>query len=62
MAVIKSAGNADDPNIRAALENEAVQDSLLRIAHMFSQFRDDPIMRELCRLAIKTAQERLIRA
>ncbi len=62
MAVIKPAGDVEDPDIRAALENEAIQDSLIRIAHMFAEFRDDPLMRELCRLAIKSVQERLIRA
>lgn len=41
--------------------DQAVQGDLLRIAHMFGDFRDDPVMRELCRLAIKCAQERLLR-
>lgn len=39
-----------------------VQKALLRVAHMFGEYRDDDIMRELCVLAIKAAQERLIRA
>ncbi len=62
MAVIKSTGDSDDPDIKEALENEAMQENLLRVAHMFSEFREDPYMRELCRLAIKITQERLIRA
>jgi hypothetical protein len=38
-----------------------VQRELLVIAHMFVEYRDDPIMRELCRLAVKCAQEGLIK-
>lgn len=41
-------------------ETALVQESLLKIAHMFNDHRDDRVMRELCRLAIKCAQERLI--
>ncbi|MCD8350999.1 MAG: hypothetical protein LUC93_10360 [Planctomycetaceae bacterium] len=37
------------------------QKDLRRIAHMFSTHRDDPLMREICRLAIKCAQEGWIR-
>lgn len=37
------------------------QKDLRRIAHMFSAYRDDPVMREICRFAIKCAQERWIR-
>lgn len=39
-----------------------VQRDLLRVAHMFGEYRDDVLMRELCRLAIKCTQERLISA
>ena len=39
----------------------SMERDLRRIAHMFSAHRDEPLMRELCRLAIKCAQERLIR-
>lgn len=37
-----------------------VQRNLMRIAHMFGEYRDDRLMREMCRLAIKFAQEGLI--
>ena len=37
-----------------------VQENLLRLAKMFQPYRDDELMRELCRLAIKCVQERLI--
>ena len=40
-------------------ENE-MQERFLRIARMFEEYREDEIMRELCRLAIKCAQERWI--
>lgn len=33
------------------------QQRLLRIATMFTEYRDDELMRELCRLAIKSAKE-----
>ncbi len=36
-------------------------DELMRIAHMFVGYRDDPVMRELCRLAVKCAQEQWIK-
>ncbi len=39
-----------------------MESKLLRVAHMFEEHRDDLNMRELCRLAIKVAQEGLIRA
>ena len=45
---------------KAVLDKEMLQHDLQRIAHMFSPYRDDPVMRDLCRLAIKCAQERLI--
>ncbi len=38
-----------------------VQRELMIIAHMFVEHRDDPIMRDLCKLAMKCAQEQLIR-
>ena len=38
-----------------------VQRELLLIARMFVEYRDDPIMRELCRLAVKCSQEKLIK-
>ncbi len=44
-----------------AADTTQVQANLIRVARMFHEFRDDPLMRELCRLAIKCAQERLIR-
>lgn len=41
-------------------ETAIIQENLLKVAHMFNDYRDDRLMRELCRLAIKCAQERLI--
>lgn len=41
-------------------DTNIVHDRLLRLAHMFNDHRGDPLMRELCRLAIKCAQERLM--
>lgn len=38
-----------------------IEDGLHRIAHMFLPFREDQVMRELCRLAVKSVQERWIR-
>jgi hypothetical protein len=35
--------------------------ALLRIAHMFAPHRRDELMRELCRLAVKCAQEGAVR-
>lgn len=46
---------AGDP----AREEELVNARLLRLAHMFDPHRDNPLMRELCRLAIKCAREGL---
>ncbi len=37
-----------------------IQRDLMAIAHMFVEYRDDPIMRSLCKLAIKCAREQLI--
>ena len=37
-----------------------IDKDLARIARMFGDYRDDRLMRELCRLAVKCAQERLI--
>lgn len=45
----------DDP----ALAGERLNASLRRLAHMFDPYRDDPLMRDLCRLAIKCVQEGL---
>ena len=42
-------------------ETAIIQEDLLKVAHMFNDYREDRLMRELCRLAIKCAQERLIR-
>lgn len=52
----RSAPPADGDDGDVSMERD-----LRRIAHMFSAYRDDPLMRELCRLAIKCTQERLIR-
>lgn len=52
---------ADMENAQPEEEDRAVRTNLLRIARMFADFRDDAIMRELCRLAVTCAQERLIR-
>lgn len=47
------------PEERRRLEenNKRVEQELLRVAEMFSPHREDPLMRELCRLAVKCAQE-----
>ncbi len=37
-----------------------IQANLMRLAHMFEPYRDDALMRELLRLAIRSAQERRI--
>jgi hypothetical protein len=42
---------------KAASETTLTQQRLLRVAVMFSEYRDDELMRELCRLAIKSAKE-----
>ena len=39
-----------------------IQERLLRLARMFEEHKSDPLMRELCRLSIRCAQEGLIRA
>ncbi|MDR0362574.1 MAG: hypothetical protein LBJ46_07835 [Planctomycetota bacterium] len=44
---------ADDP--------AAVEDRLKRLAAMFSEHRQDPVMRELLRLAVLCAREGLVR-
>ena len=52
-----------EPEVEESAKSDTVivQEQLLRLAHMFNPYRDVPLMRELCRLAIKCAQERLIR-
>ncbi len=52
-----SARNPDSPQSEADGERDT-QERLIRIAHMFGEHREDRLMRELCRLAIKCAQER----
>lgn len=39
-----------------------LQERLVRVARMFNDHRDDPLMRELCRLSIKYAKEGLVSA
>lgn len=39
----------------------ATEEDLRRIARMFLPYRDDPLMRELCRLAVRAIQEGWIR-
>ncbi len=41
-------------------DSMAIQANLLRLAHMFEPYREDALMRELLRLAIRSAQERRI--
>ena len=43
------------------IAGEGAGEELLRIAHMFSPYRDNDLMRDLCRLAIKCAQEGIAR-
>jgi flagellar biosynthesis regulator FlbT len=56
----RQTGDAGGENAQSEEDDQAVQRNLRRIAHMFAGFRDDEIMRELCRLAVKGARERLI--
>ncbi len=53
--------NNDKDRVKTLHEKDALQEDLLRIGHMFIEFRDDPVMRRLARIAILSAQERLIR-
>ncbi len=46
----------------AAKSDTRAQGDLMRLARMFVAYRDDPVMRELCRLAVKCAQEQWIKA
>lgn len=39
---------------------DVVQTRLVRLARMFAEYKSDPLMREVCRLAIKCAKEGLI--
>ena len=38
-----------------------VRQELMLIARMFAEYREDPVMREFCRLAVKCAQEGVIK-
>jgi hypothetical protein len=38
-----------------------IQRELMTVAHMFVEYRDDPIMRNLCKLAMKCTREQLIK-
>ncbi len=40
---------------------QEIEKNLVRIAHMFAPHRDDALMRDICRLAVKCAQEGLTR-
>lgn len=42
---------------RTLVDNERVEKNLLRVANMFIPHRNDPVMRELCRLAVKCVRE-----
>ncbi|MCC8165568.1 MAG: hypothetical protein LIQ31_05325 [Planctomycetes bacterium] len=53
--------NGNRSTVKTLHEKEALQEDLLRIGHMFLEHRDDPLMRRLARIAILSAQERLIR-
>ncbi len=50
------------PDAETAKSGAGTQDELMRLARMFVAYRDDPIMRELCRLAVKCAQEQWIKS
>ncbi len=50
----------DEKTPEQAEPDSQIQLALMTIGHMFVEYRDDPIMRDLCRLAMKCAQERLI--
>ena len=45
-----------------APDTAIIQNRLLRLAYMFNEHKNDPLMRELCRLAIKCTQEGIVRA
>lgn len=57
-----SAGQKENEKGKGNSDSVIIQGHLVKIAHMFNDYRDDPLMRELCRLAIKCAKERLLRA
>lgn len=50
------------PAKTASADAGLVQRRLEMLAHMFGEHKDDPIMRRLCRLAIKSVREGLIDA
>lgn len=47
--------------ITQIIEQSAGDEQLLRIAHMFSPYRENTLMRGLCRLAVKCAQDKCVR-
>ena len=53
-------GDAKQQGVLLPPDTVVVQARLMKLARMFNEYREDPMMRELCRLAIKCAQERLI--
>lgn len=56
-----SAGAADDADGKNdPADTVVVQRRLVMLASMFGEYRDDPVMRQLCRLAITCAKEGLI--
>ncbi len=46
---------------RPPADTQEIERNLVRIAHMFAPHRDDALMRDICRLAVKCAQEGLTR-
>lgn len=56
------AGGGDGSGHAVAPDTAIIQNRLLRLAYMFNEHKNDPLMRELCRLAIKCTQEGIVRA
>jgi predicted 2-oxoglutarate/Fe(II)-dependent dioxygenase YbiX len=61
IAKARAQSAAGKPNEKPDHADAAVEDRLMRLAAMFARHRDDPLMRELLRIAILCAREGLVR-
>ncbi len=52
---------ADTGTHKPPADPQEIAKNLLRLAHMFVPHRDDALMRDICRLAVKCVQEGLAR-
>ncbi len=52
---------AETDRPRPGADTQEIERELLRIARMFAPYRENALMRDLCRLAVKCAQEGLVR-